>query len=117
MTSRFRWLAGAMAGFILLASVIALAPRPLPAVPPPVRLEGSLQTASVPTQSELVVVPSPSVALRAATPVEVAPTTSPSAPPSTTGQPPTSAGDDAGSGDDTGDAAGSDDGSADSPDD
>ncbi|HSJ82185.1 MAG TPA: hypothetical protein VLA91_00060 [Acidimicrobiia bacterium] len=60
---RHRWLAGAMAGFVALAAALSFAPKPIPAVPPPVRLEGALDTTTNPTQNELVVVPAPSIDL------------------------------------------------------
>jgi hypothetical protein len=122
---RHRWLAGAMAGFVALAAALSLAPKPIPAVPPPVRLEGALDTTTNPTQNELVVVPAPSIDLggggSTTTTTTVAPAGSPPAvddAPSQDSGGDASEADDSG-GDDTGDAGSADsiDDSADSPDD
>ena len=122
---RHRWLAGAMAGFVALAAALSFAPKPIPAVPPPVRLEGALDTTTDPTQNELVVVPAPSIDLggggSTTTTTTVAPAGSPPAvddAPSQDSGGDDSEADDSG-GDDTGDAGSADsiDDSADSPDD
>ena len=109
-----------MAGFVALAAAFSLAPRPLPAVPPPVRLEGALDTTTIPKQNELVVVPAPSIDLgegaAATTTTTVAPVGPPSPPMDET--PTQVAGDGDSMVDDSSDgSADSIDDSADSPDD
>jgi len=105
-----------MAGFVVVAAAISFAPRPIPTVPPSVRLEGEVGTAVSPSSNELVLVPAPSVDLGG--PIPVTTTTIVPAPPSTLGPapalpPPPSGGTD----DDSGDDDSGDDDSADSPDD
>ncbi len=60
-----------MVGFVAAAAVLAFAPRPIPAVPAPVRLEGEVGTTVGSTPSELIVVPAPSIDLSATTTVTV----------------------------------------------
>jgi hypothetical protein len=81
MRKRLRWLAGAMAAFVALAAFISFAPKPIPAVPPPVRLEGALDMTADPSQNELVIVPAPSVDLRGPIPAATTTTVAPAPPP------------------------------------
>ena len=119
---RHRWLAGAMAGFVALAAALSFAPKPIPAVPPPVRLEGALDTTTNPTQNELVVVPAPSIDLGGGGSATTTTTVAPAGPPPAVDDAPSqgSGGDDSGtddSGTDVSEADDSGDGSADSIDD
>jgi hypothetical protein len=109
-----------MAGIVAVAAAVSFAPKPIPAVPPPVRLEGAPTTRSDPFQSELVIVPAPSVDLGSEDPVMTTSTVAAeSAPPPGTEAPtPGAVADDSvDDPDDPGDSAGSMDDSADSPDD
>jgi hypothetical protein len=81
MRKRLRWLAGAMAAFVALAAFISFAPKPIPAVPPPVRLEGALDMTADPSQNELVIVPAPSVDLGGPIPAATTTTVAPAPPP------------------------------------
>ena len=110
---RHRWLAGAMAGFVALAAALSFAPEPIPAVPPPVRLEGALDTTTNPMQNELVVVPAPSIDLGGGGPAPTTTTVVPATPPPAVDDAP-SQGSPADSGDGSADSI---DDSADSPDD
>jgi len=104
-----------MAGFVALAAALSFAPKPIPAVPPPVRLEGALDTTTDPTQNELVVVPAPSIDLGGGGSTTTTTTVAPAgSPPAVDDAPSQDSG-----GDDTGDAGSADsiDDSADSPDD
>jgi hypothetical protein len=121
---RHRWLAGAMAGFVALAAALSLAPKPIPAVPPPVRLEGALDTTTNPTQNELVVVPAPSIDLGGGGSATTTTTVAPAGPPPAVDDAPSQgSGDDDSEADDAGDDDSGDgsessiDDSADSPDD
>jgi hypothetical protein len=70
---RARWIAVVLTGVVAIAAVLSFAPNQVPAAPPPVRLDGEI-VQSESTNTELVVVPFPSVELgRPAT--EVTPTT------------------------------------------
>ncbi|HEX9865403.1 MAG TPA: hypothetical protein VGC03_10590 [Acidimicrobiia bacterium] len=62
MRLRLRWVALTIVGVVALTAAISFAPESLPAALPPVRLEGPVVGGN-PTQTELVVVPSPSVVL------------------------------------------------------
>jgi hypothetical protein len=131
MSHRHRWLAGAMAGVVAVAAVVSFAPKPIPAVPPPVRLDRVPTPRTDPSQTELVVVPAPLVDLVGEDPVITSTTVSQSPPPPVTDAPTPGAGaadspddrddpddDSADDPDDPGDdSTGSMDDSADSPDD
>lgn len=116
-----------MAGFVALAAALSFAPKPIPAVPPPVRLEGALDTTANPTQNELVVVPAPSIDLGGGGSATTTTTMAPAGPPPGVDDAPSQEveddGDDDSEGDDVGDddsgdgSADSIDDSADSPDD
>jgi len=110
-----------MAGVVALAAAVSFAPRPIPAVPPPVRLEGAPTTRPETFQSELVVVPAPSVDLEGQDPVMTSTTVGAESPPPPETEVPTPgavADDSVDDPDDPGDdAAGLMDDSADSPDD
>ena len=62
MRLRLRWVALTIVGVVALTAAISFAPESLPAALPPVRLEGPVIGVD-PSQTELVVVPSPSVDL------------------------------------------------------
>jgi hypothetical protein len=111
---RHRWLAGAMAGFVALAAALSFAPKPIPAVPPPVRLEGALDTTN-PTQNELVVVPAPSIDLGGEGSATTTTTVAPAGPPPALDDTPSqgSGGDDSEADDSEADDAGDDDSGAD----
>lgn len=70
-----------MAAFVALAAFISFAPKPIPAVPPPVRLEGALDMTADPSQNELVIVPAPSVDLGGPIPAATTTTVAPAPPP------------------------------------
>jgi hypothetical protein len=110
-----------MAGIVAVAAAVSFAPKPIPAVPPPVRLEGAPTTRTDPSQSELVVVPAPSVDLGGEDPVMTSTTVAAESPlpPGTDAPTPGAVADDSvDDRDDPGDdSAGSMDDSADSPDD
>jgi len=74
MTKRLRWIVTALVGLVALAGAASFAPDGVPAAPPPVRLEGDLVVTD-PSQSELVVVPSPSVDLDDRAPISTTTTT------------------------------------------
>jgi hypothetical protein len=76
VTKGFRWTITALVGLIALAGAASLAPRSIPAAPPPVRLEGVV-VETEPSPNELVIVPNPSVDLGSENPV-VTTTTVPS---------------------------------------
>jgi hypothetical protein len=110
-----------MAGVVVVAAAVSFAPKPIPAVPPPVRLEGAPTPRTDPSQSELVIVPAPSVDLVSKDPVMTSTTVaSETLPPPETDTPTPDAGadDSVDDSDDPGDdSSGSLDDSADSPDD
>lgn len=62
MRMRLRWVALTIGSVVTLAAAISFAPEALPAAPPPVRLEGPIVETDL-AQTELVVVPFPSVDL------------------------------------------------------
>lgn len=114
-----------MAGFVALAAALSFAPKPIPAVPPPVRLEGALDTTTNPTQNELVVVPAPAIDLGGGGSATTTITVAPAGPSPAVGDSPSqgSGGEDSEADDSGADDSGADDssdfadGSADSPDD
>lgn len=108
MTRGLRWIVTALVGVVALAGAASFAPDAVPAAPPPLRLEGDVVVTDT-SQSELVVVPSPSVDLDDTAPVVT----------TTTVISPDQSIDDSSESVDppVDDSAGSADGSADSPDD
>jgi hypothetical protein len=125
MSARLRWLAVSVAGLVAMIAVFSFSPRWSPVTPPPVRLEGSVDSTIGRVGNELVVVPAPAVDIGADS--TTVPRAAVTTVPTTDEQADAPSDDPADSDDDSveddafedqdDDAAGSSDSSADSPDD